>query len=224
MRSPLMLARLAVVDPELSRDLPAAVTATTGMDALTQLIEPYLSVRANPLTDGFCVEGIGRVARSLRTAVRDGADMGARTDMALASLLGGLSLANAGLGAVHGFAAPIGGRFDAPHGAVCAALLPAVMRVNLEALHARQPHAPVVARFAAVAELLTADVRARAEDGLAWLEQLREDLAIPRLSHYGLGATHVSDLVEAASQASSMKGNCIALDAAELRRALEAAL
>jgi alcohol dehydrogenase class IV len=224
MRSPLMLAQLAVVDPELTLGLPPELTASTGMDALTQLIEPYLSARANPLTDGFCVEGMRRVARSLGLAVRDGQDLAARTDMSLASLLGGLSLANAGLGAVHGFAAPIGGRFSAPHGAVCAALLPAVMRANLQALRAREPGSPALARFDTIARLLTGDEHAGAEGGLAWLERLREDLAIPGLSTYGIGAADTGDLVEAASRASSMRGNCIALDRDELRRALDASL
>jgi alcohol dehydrogenase class IV len=121
MRSPLMLPLLAVVDPELALELPPAVTASTGLDALTQLIEPYVSVRSNPLTDGFCLEGLRCVRRSLRRAYRHGEDADARTEMALASLLGGLSLANAALGIVHGFAAPIGGMFPAPHGAACAA-------------------------------------------------------------------------------------------------------
>ena len=131
LRSPLMLPRLALVDPELTLTLPRDVTAATGMDALAQLLEPYVSVRANPITDPLCLDGLARVARSLRRAWTDGADLDARTDMSLAALFGGLALANAGLGAVHGFAAAIGGRFDAPHGAVCAALLPDVVRANV---------------------------------------------------------------------------------------------
>src|SRR5207247_3681173 len=123
LRSPLLLAKVALVDPELTYDLPPELTATTGLDALTQLIEPYVSCRANPLTDAICVEGIRRAARSLRRAFDNGADKSARLDMAIAGLFGGLALANAGLGAVHGFAASIGGMFSAPHGAVCAALL-----------------------------------------------------------------------------------------------------
>ena len=126
-----MLPRLAVVDPELTLGLPRPVTASTGLDALTQLIEPYVSSRANAMTDLFCVEGIRRTAAALPRAWEDGGDRQARSDMAWASLLGGLSLANAGLGAVHGFAAPIGGMFPAPHGAVCAAVLPHAMAVNV---------------------------------------------------------------------------------------------
>ena len=142
-----MLPRLAVVDPELTLTLPADVTAATGMDALAQLLEPYVSSRANPITDPLCLDGLARVARSLRRAWTDGADLDARTDMSLAALFGGLALANAALGAVHGFAAAIGGRFDAPHGAVCAALLPGVVRANVAALATR---APDVARGCAI--------------------------------------------------------------------------
>lgn len=224
LRSPFMLPALAVVDPELAIGLPPAVTAATGMDALTQVIEPYLSPRANPLTDGFCAEGITRVGRSLRRAVGDGHDLAARADMALASLMGGLALANAGLGAVHGFAAPIGGRFGAPHGAVCAALLPAAMRVNLDTLRARRPGSPTLARFAQVARWVTGDPAATADKGIAWLDALRGDLNIPRLASYGIGDAHAGALVAAASRASSMRGNCVALGDAELRRILELAM
>jgi alcohol dehydrogenase class IV len=112
LRSPLMLARVAVVDPELTYDLPPALTASTGLDALTQLIEPYVCLRVNPMTDGICEVGIRRAARSLRAAFTDGKNAPAREDMAVASLFGGLALANAGLGAVHGFTGPIGGKFS----------------------------------------------------------------------------------------------------------------
>jgi alcohol dehydrogenase class IV len=123
LRSASMLPRLAVVDPELTWDLPPAITASTGLDALTQLIEPYVSTRANAMTDLYCVEGMRRAAVALPRAYADGADRAARHDMAWASLLGGLSLANAGLGAVHGFAAPVGGMFPAPHGAISELLI-----------------------------------------------------------------------------------------------------
>jgi alcohol dehydrogenase class IV len=109
LRSPFMLAKVAIIDPQLTLDLPPEVTATTGLDALTQLIEPYLCLRANPMIDVLCLDGMGRVASSLRTAFRKGNNAEARQNMALASLYGGLALANAGLGAVHGFAGPIGG-------------------------------------------------------------------------------------------------------------------
>ena len=127
MRSPLMLPRLAVIDPQLTLSMPPPLTAFTGLDALTQLMEAFVSNKANPLTDGICREGMGRAARSLRKAFEDGKDQTAREDMAVASLFGGLALANAKLGAVHGFSGPLGGMFAAPHGAICGLLLPHVM-------------------------------------------------------------------------------------------------
>jgi len=224
LRSPHMLARIAVVDPELTYDLPAAITASTGLDALTQLIEPYVCARANPMTDGLCMEGIRRAARSLRTAVEDGKNAVAREDMSVASLFGGLALANAGLGAVHGFAGPIGGRFPAPHGAVCAALLPHVMAINLRALKQRQPKAEALRRYDEVGRLLTGSPTAGAEQGVAWVAQLVADLKIPRLRTYGITGQHAPELVANSAKASSMKANPIVLTEAELGEILEAAI
>jgi alcohol dehydrogenase class IV len=224
LRSPFMLPRVAVVDPELTYDLPPAVTASTGLDALTQLIEPYVCSRANPITDALCVEGIRRAARSLRAAFADGRNAAARTDMAVASLLGGLALANAGLGAAHGFAGPIGGQFPAPHGAVCAALLPQVMEANLRALRQRQPAAETLRRYEEVARLLTGSATTTAEPGVEWVRKLVADLGIPSLGHYGLKPEHMAELVEKASQASSMKANPIVLTRDELAGILQRAL
>ena len=224
LRSPLMLPRLAIVDPELTYDLPPALTASTGLDALTQLIEPYVSCRANPMTDALCVEGIRRAARSLRRAVENGHDKAAREDMALASLFSGMALANAGLGAVHGFAAPIGGMFDAPHGAVCAVLLPHVMHANLRALEARAPRHDALGRYRDVARLLTGRTSATADDSVQWAEQLVSHLMLPRLGSYAIKLEHATELAAKAAQASSMKGNPIALTADELVAILRAAL
>ena len=224
LRSPFLLARIAVVDPELTHALPAALTASTGLDALTQLIEPYVCRRANPLTDGFCVEGIRRAARSLRPVVGSGQNPAAREDMAVASLLGGLALANAGLGAVHGFAGPIGGGFPAPHGAVCAALLAPVMAANLRALREREPQNPALARYQKIAGLLTGDVHARPEAGVAWVQKLVAELPVPRLREFGLRAEHIAELVAKAVQASSMKANPIQLTPAELAEILQLAV
>jgi alcohol dehydrogenase class IV len=224
LRSPFMLPRVAVVDPELTYDLPPAVTASTGLDALTQLIEPYVSCRANPMTDALCVEGIRRAARSLRVAFAESRNAAAREDMAVASLFGGLALANAGLGAAHGFAGPIGGQFPAPHGAVCAALLPHVMEVNLRALRQRQPLAEPLRRYEEVARLLTGSATATPEAGVEWVRKLVADLGIPSLSHYGLKREHTAELVEKASQASSMKANPTVLTADELTGILQRAL
>lgn len=224
LRSPLMLPRLAVVDPDLCRGLPPAITAATGLDALTQLVEPYLSVRANPATDGFCREGMRRAARSLRRACTPPEDAAVREDLALASLLGGLALAYAGLGAVHGLAAVLGGDFAAPHGALCARLLAPVLAANLTALRARTPGAAALERLAEVAALLTGCPEAGPEDGVAWVEELVEDLHIPRLAGYGVGSGDIARVVAGAGRASSMRGNPVALTAAELSAVVEQAL
>jgi alcohol dehydrogenase class IV len=224
LRGPHVLPRVAIVDPELTYGLPAAITAATGLDALTQLIEPYVCAKANPLTDGFCVEGIRRAGRSLRRVVELPADAAGREDMALASLLGGLALANAGLGAVHGFASPIGGRFAAPHGAVCAILLPHVMAANLQALAARAPGHQALSRYDEIGRLLTGRPQANARDAVQWVRELVHALQIPRLSRYGVHREDVSAIVAAAVNASSMKANPIALTADELAATLTAAL
>jgi alcohol dehydrogenase class IV len=224
LRSPLMLARVAIIDPELTYALPPALTASTGLDALTQLIEPYVCSRANPLTDALCGEGIRRAARSLRTACADGQNQSAREDLALASLHGGLALANAGLGAAHGFAGPIGGMFPAPHGAICAALLPGVMAANLRALRQRAPGSDALRRYDEVAQLLTGKPGATADDGVAWVRELVADLKIPLLRTYGIGAEHVADIVTKAAQASSMKANPVVLTPDELAEILRQVL
>jgi len=224
LRSPHMLPALAVVDPELTLDLPPALTASTGLDALTQLIEPYVSIRANPMTDLYCLEGLRLAASALKRAWRDGHDLAARTDMAFASLLGGLALANAGLGAVHGFAAPLGGMFDAPHGALCAALLPHAMRVNIAALHASPSPSEGLQRYADVARILTGRPDASPDDGTAWVESLCRDLEIQPLRAYGVCPADVPVLAEKAARASSMKANPIVLTPAQLEELLARAI
>jgi len=223
LRSPLMLPRVALVDPELTYGLPPAVTAYTGLDALTQLIEPYVSARANPLVDALCIDGIARVAGALRRAVSDGADPDARRDMAMASLFGGLALANAGLGVVHGFAAPLGGGWKAPHGALCAALLPHGMAANVAALQARAPQHPALARYTAIARLLTGRNDARAEDGIEWVQSLCVELEIPPLRAWGIAASDLPGVVEKAARASSIKANPLPLTDQELQAVIAAA-
>jgi alcohol dehydrogenase class IV len=216
LRSPYMLPRLALVDPELTLDLPPALTASTGLDALTQLIEPYVSVRANPMTDLYAVDGLRTAADALPRAWANGADRPARRGMCWASLLGGLSLANAGLGAVHGFAAPVGGRFPAPHGAVCAALLAPAVEINVEALRSRAPESPALARYDEVARLLTGQPHATAADAVRWIATLCRRFEIPPLGTYGVTAADIPSLVSRAADSSSMKGNPIRLTQEEL--------
>jgi alcohol dehydrogenase class IV len=218
LRGSQMLPALAIVDPDLARGLPPALTASTGMDALTQLIEPFLSTRANPVTDAICREAIPRAARALPRAFAN--DTEARVEMSLASLFGGLALANAGLGAVHGFAAPIGGMFSAPHGAVCAALLPHALAVNLQALQERSPNSRALDRFQELARLLTGHANATAADALSHVSSLCADLGIPALRAHGVTAADFPELVIRAAQASSMKSNPIALNSQELTEIL----
>ncbi|QJB57136.1 iron-containing alcohol dehydrogenase [Pseudodesulfovibrio sp. zrk46] len=223
LRSTDMIADIAVIDPELMISMPPNVTAATGMDALTQLMEAYVSHAANPMTDGLCREGMMRAATSLPIAFEDGRDIMAREDMAMAALFSGIALANAKLGAVHGFAAPLGGQFKVPHGEVCATLLPHVMRANIAALRERDPESPSLFRYNEIAVMLTGDVTCGPEDGADWVEQLCEELVIPRLSDMGVTADHFEELVEMAANASSMKGNPIELTKEELMAILEAA-
>ncbi len=224
LRGPQMLPRVAIVDPELTYTLPPAVTASSGMDALTQLVEPFLSLGANPITDAVCRDGMLRVRRSLKTAFQAGEERQARADMSVAAMFGGMALANAKLGAAHGFAGPIGGKFKAGHGAVCGRLLPIVAKANLAALRQRAPESPTLGRFDEMATILTGRTEATAEDGTEWLYELREVLRIPPLSAYGISKKDVPDLVHMARQSNSMKGNPIELTEAELVAIMQEAL
>lgn len=224
LRSEFMLPRVALVDSLLTLSAPRQLTASTGLDALTQVLEPFVSRLSNPMTDALCREAIGRAARALPRVYADPDDREARDDMALVSLFGGLALANAKLGAVHGFAGPIGGMFRAPHGAVCARLLPPVMRANVAALRARAPRSPALLRYAEVAALVTGDVRASADEGAFWIETLCESLDVPPLGRYGMTEKDFDAVIDKAKAASSMKGNPIELTREELGSILTASL
>jgi alcohol dehydrogenase class IV len=224
LRSPYMLAKIAIIDPSLSYSMSRSVTASTGMDALTQLIEPFVSNQANPLTDALCKEGMHRVGRSLMRVYQDGDDREARVDMALASLMSGLALANAKLGVVHGFASVIGGMLDAPHGAICARLLPPAISVNVAAIQSRNTSPDILARFDQIAQILTNRPDTVARDGVAWVENLGSFLEIPPLSQYGLTKDDFPLVIEKTTVASSTKGNPIMLTAAEMESILLKAL
>jgi alcohol dehydrogenase class IV len=224
LRSNLTLPRLAVVDPELTYSMPPAITASTGLDALTQVIEPYVSNKANPLTDAICREGIRRGARSLRRAYEKGSDAAAREDMAITSLFGGLALANAKLGAVHGFAGPMGGMFHAPHGAICGRLLPHVMAINVQALQERGQGGDALRRYDEVAQLLIGTQRATAHDGVSWIQALCAVLDVPPLAAHGVTEEGFPLIIEKAAKSSSMKGNPIELTVEEMEEILRRAL
>jgi len=217
LRSPLMIPRVALVDPELTVSCPPRVTAASGLDALTQCLEPFVSVRANPLTDGLAREGLRRAAAGLRAAYADGRDLGARADMAMCSLLGGIALANAKLGAVHGLAGVIGGTADVPHGVACAALLAPVVEANVRALRSGQPGGPALGRYAEASRLLTGRPAASIDDGLTWIRETVSLLDVPGLAAFGIGPQHAGDVAAKAARSSSMQGNPVTLTPGDLR-------
>lgn len=208
LRSDLMYPDVAVVDPLLTRSMPPALTASTGMDALTHLLETFVSGQANPFVDLLCREGLERVSRSLLKACKKGDDQTAREDMAMASMLGGMALANVKLGAVHGFAGPMGGMFTIAHGEVCACLMPAVIEMNLEAMKEKKLD---IAKFDELARILTGRAMAKADDAAVWVENLVAELNIPLLGSLGVNENHFAELVRKAKKASSMKGNPVTL-------------
>jgi alcohol dehydrogenase class IV len=220
LRSVHLVPRIALVDPALTHGVPADVTASTGLDALTQLIEPYVCTRAQPMTDALCLVGLRAVVRSLRRAVYDGADAEAREDLSLAALLSGMCLANAGLGAVHGFAAPLGAVFPIPHGVACAALLPHVVRANVEALRRADPRG-TLDRYAEIGATIgdRRDPEAAIEATAAFVAEF----SIPRLSTFGMSEIHIPDLVARAKQASSMQANPVSLSDDALAQCLRRA-
>lgn len=223
LRSPMMLPDLAVVDPELTYSMPPSITASTGLDALTQILESFVSVKSNPLTDTICLDGLKRAARSLQQACEDGSNAVARENMAIVSLYGGLALANSKLGAVHGFAGPMGAMFPAPHGVICARLLPFVMEVNVRVLR-RLSSQQLLIRYEEVAKVLTGKSDARAEDGTAWIRDLCGTLDVPALSNFGITEDHFPELVAGSKKASSMKGNPAKLTDEELTEILRKAV
>jgi alcohol dehydrogenase class IV len=220
LRSRLMIPRVALVDPQLAASCPPPVTAASGLDALTQCLEPFVCVQASPLTDGLAREGLRRAGAGLRTTYADGGDLGARADMAVCSLLGGIALANAKLGAVHGLAGVIGGTADVPHGVACAALLAPVVEANVQALRSGRPGGQArraVDRYTEAARLLTGNPAASIDDGLAWIRETVALLAIPGLAAFGLRPQHADDVAAKAARSSSMRGNPAALSHSDLR-------
>jgi alcohol dehydrogenase class IV len=224
LRSPLLIPRMAIIDPDLTLTLPASITASTGMDALAQVIEPFVSIRANPIVDGFCREGLTRAGRSLFKAYFNGGDRQAREDMSYTSFMGGLALANGGLGAVHGFAAPIGGMFPIPHGVLCARLLGPVVRVNFRAMKARDPDHPSLAKYSEAARLVMGEDKEQVDNFPDWIEELCNKMNIPRFSDLNISRPSFDEIVVKAAAANSMQANPIRLEYDELIEILAQAL
>lgn len=220
MRSVHLLPRAVLLDPDLTIGLPPFLTACTGLDALTQLLESCTSKRATRLTTSMALEGIEMVGRYLLRAMENGGDLEAREGMAQAALLSGITLAHAGLGAAHGIAGPLGGRIKAPHGAVCARLLPPTLEANLRALQDRDPTNPALERLALACSRLVgakpdecSQMVAAAAD---WVRSICQQMGIPGLGSYGLQDEDLIPLSAAAHRASSMKSNPVTLTESEL--------
>ncbi|MBK1635796.1 iron-containing alcohol dehydrogenase [Rhodovulum adriaticum] len=216
LRDDRMLPDLALVDPALTDDCPRAVTLASGLDAVTQVIEPYLSAKANPMTDALCAAAIPRGLAALARLMQ-AEDAGARDDMALVSMCGGIALANAGLGAVHGLAGVIGGRYGAAHGAICGRLLVPVLRTNAAAMRAAGMD---MARMAQVQGWIGAVFGA--DDPLARFQGWIDVQGLPRMADMAPGLA-AAEVAQASAASSSMKGNPVPLDAETLVQLLESA-
>lgn len=204
LRDPRMIPQVAIVDPDLMQGAPKRVALCAGLDAVTQVIEPYLSIKANPMTDALCRAAIPVGVSVLRDVVETDCARG-WDSLAWVSTCGGLALANAGLGAVHGFAGVIGGKTNAPHGEVCGCLLPSVLGSHLR--HA-QPQTEIAGRLEWVLDLINTHFGAtQYGNGLEGLRDWSEQMGLRGLKEMGLSEADHSDVVAAAAQASSMKGN-----------------
>jgi alcohol dehydrogenase class IV len=223
LRSDLMFPSIAVIDPELTLTMPPDITASTGVDALTHLLETFVSCQSNQFIDVLCREGMKGISTSLEKVFFNGSNLEARENMAMASMLGGMALANVKLGAVHGFAGPLGGMYPIPHGAVCACLLPAVMEVNISVLKEKKMEMQLL-KFDEVARILTQNNFAVAEDGAIWVKEMVKKLKIPSLSDFHLSNDAFPELIEKARNSSSMKGNPVELENEKLFEILNKSL
>lgn len=226
-RDEMLVAEYAIVDPDLLATCPPAIIAANGMDAFTQLLESYVSVRANPLIDALALSGMEAVRDSLLPWYRNEGDVAAsRSRMAYAALLSGITLAQVGLGSVHGLAAPLGAFFPIPHGVACGTLLAEATRVNLEAIESRAANNPTTAKYAAIGRLLA---KRDLPDSTAihtlleTLEDWTRQLSLPCLGNYGVKETDV-DRIVANSRGSSMKTNPIVLTDDEIARIIRTRL
>ncbi|MDA7427235.1 iron-containing alcohol dehydrogenase [Primorskyibacter aestuariivivens] len=206
LRDPRMLPRLALVDPALTDNCPRSVTLASGLDAVTQVIEPYLCTRANPMTDALCRDAIPRGLVALCRLMK-GEDTAAREEIAWVSLCGGLALANAGLGVVHGLAGPLGGLSSAPHGAICGALLPHALEVN--ARHATDPRTQ--ARIAEIRHWIAEALGGAKDEAFSRLAAWSRENGLSGLDALGISPEQRSTAAEAAAASSSMKANPVPL-------------
>lgn len=227
-RDDTLVAQVAVVDPDLAAGCPPALIAANGMDALTQLLESYVSTRANPMTDALALSGLAAVRDGLLAWHKGGAAATeARAYMAYASLLSGICLAQTGLGSVHGLASPLGAFFPIGHGVVCGTLVEAATRTNIAALEARQPHSGALKKYAEIGRILSGRTRRTDEEDrrqlVTLLDTWTQRLDLPRLSALGVTAADRPRIV-AASRGSSMKTNPVMLTDDEIGEVISARL
>lgn len=219
LRDDRMIADVAIIDPSLTDRSPRGVTLASGLDAITQVIEPYISAKANPLTDALCFDAIPRgfsaLARLMATE-----DSGARDDLALTSLLGGLALANSGLGAVHGLAGVIGGRSGAPHGALCGRLLPSVLRMNRRRCAIENSS---LERYLEVEAWIVSSLGGNTTQAFATLENKMDQWGLPKLSNLIPASSNLNAIAEEAKLSSSMSANPFPVGSEDLARALKEA-
>jgi len=220
-RHEMLVARIAIIDPELMQSCPTDLTAAQGMDALTQLLESFVSIRANPFTDALAWSGLEAVAEGFFDACAGGGGVKAqqgRAAMAYAALLSGITLAQVGLGSVHGLAQPFGSLFPIPHGVACGTILAEATAINLEALQQRSPESPAIAKYARVARLFGArdeDDGGAAVQLVSILREWTERLPIPTLGHYGVSERDIERIV-VNSRNNSMKSNPVELTDSEI--------
>ncbi|MFT6229160.1 MAG: alcohol dehydrogenase class IV [Paracoccaceae bacterium] len=227
LRDARLLPRLALVDPDLTHGLPAGPTLATGLDALTQVIEPYLSARATPMTDALCRDAIARglaaLPRVMAGLAAGAEDAAARAQMAHVSLMGGIALANSGLGAVHGLAGVLGGVTGGAHGAICGALLGPILGANRAAMAARAPDLPAAARLEEVCALIADALGGTAMDAPQTLAAWAAGAGLPGLTDLGFNRGMAGAVAAASVSSSSMKGNPLPLTQDELIAAMCAA-
>jgi len=224
-----LVAEFAIVDPELLTGCPSSVIAANGMDALTQLLESYVSLKSNALTDALAVSGLQAVRNALIPLYRKNNLINPETakpyreKMAYAAMLSGITLAQVGLGSVHGLASPLGAFYPIPHGTVCGTLVASATQINIASMQEREPDNRALEKYAQAAEILCQKTFRNLESAHAELVQLlsdwTEDLELPRLSRYGVQEADLDKIV-ANSRGSSMKTNPVVLTDQEIRQLL----
>lgn len=223
---------VALIDPELSLSMSAGTTASTGMDALTQLIESFTSRFATPITDALCREGLSKIARSFKKAYDEQKNLEARSDMSLAALLSGITLSNAKLGAVHGIAGPMGGMIHAPHGVICARLLGGVIAANIVMLEKKingqwaangqtdrdELTSKSLMKYQEIARILTGNPDASAHDAITHINEIAKYMHIADIAFPAVDSQQISLIARQAEKSSSMKGNPVVLSYDQIRR------